>query len=871
MEIDEGILDEAPNEEKEDENYESKYDLPLQFDLRFLNLCKLFEVIGKSKVSDSIKIFNQFFKKCFSEAIKSKINLYNFFRLTFPKIDRARGSYGIKETFIGRLYSEILSLPDEEKLMLKHYKNPNYLKKNAPIGDFVGLVYFIIEKRVTTKSTITINGVNHLLNKLCRAQNNEERINVLTIIIKQCTAQEQKWIIKIILKDLKIFLGYENFFKNYDPRTLEIYNNTMSLVEVCNYIANPKDEKYANTYYQIFSPIKPMLAKILSIDNIISNFNGVNSLVETKFDGERIQCHLHHNEVKLFTRNGIDYTDLYGPKLSKLLISCVNAQSAILDGEIVVWDKKSQKFAPFGLNKAVALEKEDYGDYDICYEIFDIIFLTSPQGEVYPLNNVILSDRKKILSKVITPISKKIEIVLGIETNSVDTIMKLFSLSIEKGEEGVIIKKADSIYKSSERGTDWVKMKCEFFDTLGDTLDLLVIGGFYGEGRRVGNTFSDNDAHYSENVNTFLLGIIKEANKESPKSSVILPIVKIGTGYNMKELGMIRDKLKGKWKKFDGMRPMSYFGQWIPGRSERPDVYIEDPRDSIIFEVRASEFISSESFPTQVTLRFPRFVKYRMDKPWDSALNFSEMLEMYNISLSNKSAKNRETSKGLQHIHLMNNKKRKKILNTIDQMGQLNDDFEEPKVGKAAKFEKNSKILLDTFRDTDTRDVDKISDLFKGMQFYLSALDEGKDTSTRKQHLEISIVENGGEKVQNFIPGKTTHVIADRITVKLANLNNYDLDIIRSKWLEDCIKYRKIIPLSPMYLLRTSEKTKNYVKETMDEYGDSYYDEIDIDTLKELFQSMDKESSIDKGPKAYKKALNELRKKFPDIVEALKL
>ena len=121
----------------------------------------------------------------------------------------------------------------------------------------------------------------------------------------------------------------------YNPRALDILNSTSSLIEVCNYLADPTSEKYINTYYQLFAPIKPMLVARMTLDNIINTFHEVDVIVETKWDGERIQCHLNNKVVKFFSRNGIDYTYLYGPKLSHLIISCVNAQSAILDGEIV--------------------------------------------------------------------------------------------------------------------------------------------------------------------------------------------------------------------------------------------------------------------------------------------------------------------------------------------------------------------------------------------------------------------------------------------------------------------------------------------------------------------------------------------------------
>ncbi len=74
-------------------------------------------------------------------------------------------------------------------------------------------------------------------------------------------------------------------------------------------------------------------------------------LVETKLDGERIQCHFQDGVVKFFTRNSNNYTRIYGPKMSNYIKENIDAQAVILDGEMVVWDTENNRVAPFGMNK----------------------------------------------------------------------------------------------------------------------------------------------------------------------------------------------------------------------------------------------------------------------------------------------------------------------------------------------------------------------------------------------------------------------------------------------------------------------------------------------------------------------------------------
>ncbi len=242
--------------------------------------------------------------------------------------------------------------------MLKHWKNPNYQPEGAPAGDFVALLCFILKKRSTDNSVMKINDVNNFLDSLSKSTSNDEKMNILAKLIQKASLLEQKWINYIILKDLKIGFGHESLFKNLDPRALDVYNATSSLREVCYYLIDPRNPKYSHSFFQIFAPIKPMLAGRLGLKQIFTQFSGVKVLIETKYDGERIQCHIHENEVRLFTRNAIDYTFLYS-KLIDPIKKSVLCKSAILDGEIVVWDNDTNSFAPFGKNKTTANQNEN--------------------------------------------------------------------------------------------------------------------------------------------------------------------------------------------------------------------------------------------------------------------------------------------------------------------------------------------------------------------------------------------------------------------------------------------------------------------------------------------------------------------------------
>ena len=101
-----------------------------------------------------------------------------------------------------------------------------------------------------------------------------------------------------------------------------------------------------------------------------------------------------------------------------------------------------------------------------------------------------LQDRKVVLQRIIKEVPNTLEIENGKECESVEQVFEEFNQSIFKNEEGIIIKKIDSIYKPNERSNVWIKLKGEYIDALGDTLDLIIIGGYFGERRRIGVNFN---------------------------------------------------------------------------------------------------------------------------------------------------------------------------------------------------------------------------------------------------------------------------------------------------------------------------------------------------------------------------------------------
>jgi DNA ligase-4 len=177
-----------------------------------------------------------------------------------------------------------------------------------------------------------------------------------------------------------------------------------------------------------------------------------------------------------------------------------------------------------------------------------------------------------------------------------------------------MLKDPDSIYIPKERGANWVKLKGDYVDGLTDTLDLIILGGYFGDSAaRYGPS-----KHWSDQITSFLIGVIDRIDPLNSMIAYAIPFAKVGTGFSMDELNQLRTRLRDNLSKNEGKFKPSYLEcKWKPSLQDRPDCWITNLSRSIILEVKAAEMIVSESYPTGHTLRFPRVVKIRYDKDWN--------------------------------------------------------------------------------------------------------------------------------------------------------------------------------------------------------------------------------------------------------------
>lgn len=764
----------------------------------FAHLCSTLERIQKSKVrTEKIRHFREFLDswRQFHNALHKNQkdvtdSFYPAMRLILPQLERERMAYGIKETMLAKLYTELLNLPKEGKDALLNYRKPTGTRGDA--GDFAVTAYFVLKPRCIQKGHLSIQQVNNILDSIA-SSNSAKRKDLtkksLLELITQSSALEQKWLIRMIVKDLKLGFSEQTVFSVFHNDAVELYNVTTDLEKVCRQLHDPS-VGLTDISISLFSAFKPMLAAIANIERIEKDMKHQSFYIETKLDGERMQMHRHGDEYQYFSRNGFNYTDQFGdsPKKGSLTPFIHSAfktdiQICILDGEMMAYNPNTQTFMQKGNKFDIKRMVED-SDLQTCYCVFDVLMVNNKK-----LGRETLRKRYEILSNIFTPIPGRIEIVQKTQAHTKKEVVDALNEAIDKREEGIMIKYPLSIYKPDKRGEGWLKIKPEYVDGLMDELDILIVGGYWGKGLRGGML-----SHF--------LCAVAEKPPSGERPSVFHTLCRVGSGYTMKELYDLGLKLANYWKPFHKKAPPSS----ILCGTEKPEVYIE-PCNSVIVQIKATEIVPSEMYKAGCTLRFPRIEKIREDKEWHACMTLDELERLHGRASGKLASK-----------HLC--------------VGD--DDEPQEKKRRAAPKIKKAIGIIDHLKAPNLSNLNKVSNIFEDVEFCVMS---GTD-SHPKPDLESRIAEFGGYIVQN--PGPDTYcVIAGSQNIRVKNIISLnEHDVVKPVWLLECFRTKSCVPWQPRFMIHMCPSTKEHFASKYDCYGDSYFVDTDLSQLKEVFSGI---------------------------------
>ncbi|KAH9805700.1 DNA ligase 4 [Citrus sinensis] len=769
-------------------------------------LVSLFNWIQKTK--PAAKKRSKFRK--FLDTYCDSVDYFSALRLILPSLDRERGSYGLKESVLANCLIDALGMSKDSADAVRLI---NWRKGGAApnAGNFPMVAAEVLQRRQGMISGgLTIKELNDLLDRLASSENRAEKISVLSTLIKKTNAQEMKWIIMIILKDLKLGISEKSIFHEFHPDAEDLFNVTCDLKLVCEKLKD-RNQRHKRQDIEVGKAVRPQLAmRIGDAHAAWRKLHGKEVVIECKFDGDRIQIHKNGSEIHYFSRSFLDHSE-YGHAMSKIIEQNVLVDRCILDGEMLVWDTSLNRFAEFGSNQEIAKAARDglSSDRQLCYVAFDVLYV----GDTSVIHQS-LKERHELLQKVVKPLKGRLETLVpdhglnshvrpqgepcwSLVAHNVDEVEKFFKETIENRDEGIVLKDLGSKWEPGDRSGKWLKLKPEYIRA-GSDLDVLIIGGYYGSGRRGGE------------VAQFLVALAERPAPDTYPRRFI-SFCRVGTGLSDEELDAVVTKLKPYFRKYEYPKraPPSFY-QVTNNSKERPDVWIESPEKSIILSITSDiRTIRSEVFSAPYSLRFPRIDRVRYDKPWHDCLDVQSFVELVHSS-------NGTTQKGKEY-------------------GGLQDD--KPKQFRSSRKgeKKNVSIVPSHFLQTDVSDIKGETSIFSDMVFYFVNVPPAYSLDS----LHKMVVENGGTFSMNLNNSVTHCVAADNKGLKYEAAKRRG-DVIHYSWVLDCCSQKKLLQLQPKYYLHLSDSSKKKLQEEVDEFSDLYFWDLDLADIKQLLSNVDR-------------------------------
>jgi DNA ligase-1 len=410
------------------------------------------------------------------------------------------------------------------------------------------------------------------------AGSHDHKVDVLFGLFNRADSLSARYLARLVLSEMRVGVG-EGIVRDAIAEAFDVpvaaVERALQVENDCGAVAvRARDERTDGlnaAALVVGRPVSAMLAQAGTAVDALDAWASV--AVETKFDGARVQ--VHHDpagDTRVFSRNLEDVTDAL-PEIVEFVAGI--DVPVILDGEALAVDDAGDPL-PFQEVLRRFRRKHDVArmreEVTIEFRAFDCLHVDGTD-----LLDAPLLDRRERLTDVLSPVvdrratdeARGAALSPFAVVDGADAIAAHEAAALDAGHEGIMLKDPDSAYTPGKRGQNWLKRKPDV-----ETLDLVVTGAEWGEGRR------------ANQLGTFLLSARTEDG--------FVTIGKVATGITDERLADLTDRLE----------PL------IRGR-EGTEVDVE-PR--VVLEVGYEEIQASPTYGSGYALRFPRFVAVREDK-----------------------------------------------------------------------------------------------------------------------------------------------------------------------------------------------------------------------------------------------------------------
>ena len=431
-----------------------------------------------------------------------------------------------------------------------------------------------------------------------------ERIARITGLLSNAKSSI-KALTRILIGDLRVGVGEGSirdailiaFAPPNDPSTIprELSDRAQATLDILNDLgelavlikAHPQDFD-SRASIRIGRPIKSMLAiRSEGLAHALEK-SGLPVYGEPKYDGFRVQIHKRGDEVALFTRRLENVTRQF-PDVVSAVRDHVRGD-VILDSEVLGYERSSKRLVPFQDIGQRIRRKHDIEvlaqKLPVVVEVFDIIHVDGEDLLARPFE-----ERRMILEKSIDVEPWVLECSRAERFDDAADAGSFYERCLADGYEGMMVKTPGGVYKPGSRVGQMIKVK----PTL-ETVDVVVVGGEYGEGKR------------SEWIASFLVAV--------RSSDGFLEIGRVGSGLKEKDDQGISFS-----------QVTAILEEHIietRGRSVRVEPVL-------VVEVASEEIQRSDAYGSGYALRFPRIIRVRDDRGVDEATSLEEIEALYRM------------------------------------------------------------------------------------------------------------------------------------------------------------------------------------------------------------------------------------------------
>ncbi len=447
----------------------------------------------------------------------------------------------------------------------------------------------LIQKQLTI---IEVHNALEAIAATTGAGSKQKKQRLIETLFSQADPTEAKYLVKIFTGEMRTGfhegLMEQAVAKVYDIPLKAVQQANMALGDIgeAAALARTGKQNLTNLNFQVFRPVKLMLAQVADNVNKALSAHGGETAFEYKYDGARVQIHKRDSEVKVFSRRLTEVTHSL-PEIVQTIKTNVAANEAILEGEAIAVDSKG---FPIPFQHLMRRFKRTREIADAAEKIplqlflFDILYLNGQNLIELPYTK-----RRQILAEN----GGKIPLTKQIITTKPQTANAFLKEAVNAGQEGLMAKKLDSPYTPGARGKRWLKIK-----TILEPLDLVITAAEYGYGRRHG-WLSD-----------YYLAA------RDPETGEFLELGKTFKGLTDSEIIDMTKRLKALVISEDRWR------------------VVVQPK--IVVEVTYNEIQRSPKYKSRMALRFARITRIRDDKAVEDADTIQRVREIYERQFQKK-------------------------------------------------------------------------------------------------------------------------------------------------------------------------------------------------------------------------------------------